>query len=412
MIMVIYRIISLVFGIVSIFLGTYVFYKNNKNKINIIFFINCIILGIFLLINVNTWSLKDKGIVEIYYILMVILLVFNESLMFHFYIEFTELKVKFYIIILIYLPAVILSVSTFFTKTIFSDFIWHDNFWYALPAYNSIWSVFYILCYYIIFFITKCILLLKWTKKNDSKKNRIQVKIIVSSFILIYLTSFISDYIFRLFNIFMPPIGPLFYSFYISSLFYCLIKYRFLIFNISDIAMEIVSHIDDFIIIMNREGRLIFTNISFETRIPSKKNFLFKDIIIENESLTINLKDLFEGKVSQFKEKIIFQNDNENIYSDSYFSRIIDKPGDFIGILVISKELLEIRKFIKMYKITRRQLEIINLSIDGLSNNEISEKLNLTKRTVETHLGNIYAKLSINNKIELMKISNKFNLNR
>ncbi len=55
-------------------------------------------------------------------------------------------------------------------------------------------------------------------------------------------------------------------------------------------------------------------------------------------------------------------------------------------------------------------MEVVCLTLSGLTNIEISERLGITKRTVETHQNNIYNKLGVNNKIELLRVASDFNL--
>lgn len=61
-------------------------------------------------------------------------------------------------------------------------------------------------------------------------------------------------------------------------------------------------------------------------------------------------------------------------------------------------------KILVKYKITNREREIIDLLICGNSYKEISEKLVITLPTVKTHVFNIYKKLGIKNKIELINL--------
>jgi len=53
-------------------------------------------------------------------------------------------------------------------------------------------------------------------------------------------------------------------------------------------------------------------------------------------------------------------------------------------------------------RLTEREKEIINLVIDGLSNKQIAGRLFITERTVKTHLGNIFSKVGINNRTDLI----------
>ena len=50
---------------------------------------------------------------------------------------------------------------------------------------------------------------------------------------------------------------------------------------------------------------------------------------------------------------------------------------------------------------TDREMEITNLVSLGLSNDEISKKLNISEPTVKTHLRNIYSKSDIHDRANL-----------
>lgn len=60
--------------------------------------------------------------------------------------------------------------------------------------------------------------------------------------------------------------------------------------------------------------------------------------------------------------------------------------------------------------LTRRELEILKLISDGLTNKEIALKLNLSVRTVDKHRFNILQKFNANNTAELLKKAGKLNL--
>jgi len=64
----------------------------------------------------------------------------------------------------------------------------------------------------------------------------------------------------------------------------------------------------------------------------------------------------------------------------------------------IHKEVLE------QYKITGREQEILSLLLEGLSYNEIAEKLCISVHTVNNHVANMYGKTGAKNKIELLKV--------
>jgi two-component system nitrate/nitrite response regulator NarL len=89
------------------------------------------------------------------------------------------------------------------------------------------------------------------------------------------------------------------------------------------------------------------------------------------------------------------------------------------GFHFVSEELQDIlNEFLKGTRFTPahtqstlsiRELEIVKLIIDGLTNGEIADKLFLSVRTVDTHRKNIFHKLSVNNTASLVRhaIENK-----
>jgi DNA-binding CsgD family transcriptional regulator len=60
--------------------------------------------------------------------------------------------------------------------------------------------------------------------------------------------------------------------------------------------------------------------------------------------------------------------------------------------------------FIRKYDISEREKEVVNLLINGRSNREIADKLFISVNTVKTHIKNIYEKLEIKSRYELISI--------
>ena len=62
------------------------------------------------------------------------------------------------------------------------------------------------------------------------------------------------------------------------------------------------------------------------------------------------------------------------------------------------------------FDLTNKELKVLELVLSGLTNKEISEKLNNSKRTIETHRFNLMKKMQVKNLLDLAKKANQFNL--
>jgi len=58
-------------------------------------------------------------------------------------------------------------------------------------------------------------------------------------------------------------------------------------------------------------------------------------------------------------------------------------------------------------QLSRRETEILQLVITGISNKDIAEKLFISIHTVKTHLYNIYKTLKIRNRVEAVSWAQK-----
>ncbi|GAB4534385.1 MAG: hypothetical protein Tsb0014_20530 [Pleurocapsa sp.] len=60
-------------------------------------------------------------------------------------------------------------------------------------------------------------------------------------------------------------------------------------------------------------------------------------------------------------------------------------------------------KFSHAALLSARELEIVELVVNGLSNHKIAEQLEISKRTVDNHISNILKKTNTDNRVELVR---------
>jgi DNA-binding CsgD family transcriptional regulator len=64
---------------------------------------------------------------------------------------------------------------------------------------------------------------------------------------------------------------------------------------------------------------------------------------------------------------------------------------------------MAVGKFETPASLSDRELEILDLVANGLTNQEISENLEISKRTVDNHISNILTKTKTDNRVELVR---------
>src|SRR5579883_2582834 len=60
-----------------------------------------------------------------------------------------------------------------------------------------------------------------------------------------------------------------------------------------------------------------------------------------------------------------------------------------------------------VHPLTGRELEVLQLVVQGLRNSEISQRLNVTVKTVETHLTSLYGKLGVQSRAEAIALAQR-----
>jgi DNA-binding CsgD family transcriptional regulator len=90
-----------------------------------------------------------------------------------------------------------------------------------------------------------------------------------------------------------------------------------------------------------------------------------------------------------------------------YYNRLLHgPPAEFTGSGGgnAKKLLLPSPELIREYNITERELEVLQLILEGCNNNTIGKKLFISTNTVHNHIYNIFRKLGVKNRYELIRI--------
>jgi DNA-binding NarL/FixJ family response regulator len=61
-------------------------------------------------------------------------------------------------------------------------------------------------------------------------------------------------------------------------------------------------------------------------------------------------------------------------------------------------------------KLTKREIEVLTLVVQGKSSKEVADDLFVSKRTVDFHLANIYDKLHVTNRVQAFRRATRLGL--
>lgn len=64
----------------------------------------------------------------------------------------------------------------------------------------------------------------------------------------------------------------------------------------------------------------------------------------------------------------------------------------------------------QLVKLTKREIEVLTLVVQGRSSKEVADALFVSKRTVDFHLANIYDKLHVSNRVQAYRRATRLGL--
>ena len=399
-----------------LFLGLYVLVINPKQSINILFFIISMnfVLSSFFAILIQL--LLNKNAINILFNVGMTLFLFTLTLLLILSLKLSNLfKLKIIHYIIIFIPTFIFT-FLIFKRSPAADFIRYENSWRIINIKDQL--LFNLMSIYFIFLIILYILIIiYWRIKTENKKEKRQAIILLFSYSLSTLLGIIYVAIFfnilKLIKYIVFGDSMIFYLFWIAGIFYCIVRYRFLSITPASVSNDIIANIDESIILLDNNCRIITAND--KTKVLTSNNKLeaqdLSKLVYEYQEINKEILDMIEGKTKDFSCRLNYLgSDNKKVLMDTKFSLIKDRFDDNIGIMIIGHEVKEIKQLMTIYKITEREAEIIQDIIAGYTNIEIAKNLEITENTIKRHITTIYNKLGIDNKIQLMNLLKDFNL--
>jgi DNA-binding NarL/FixJ family response regulator len=136
-----------------------------------------------------------------------------------------------------------------------------------------------------------------------------------------------------------------------------------------------------------------------------------QDMVLESHILDDELAKLIQTEDISFRARVnlIPRGMKQKLPVNMKVKKIIDRYNDCSGFLIIISRAKDMEQLKTIYKLTGREVEVIHQLTSGKSNKEIADYMKITEKTIETHIANIYAKLLVKNRIELVNVISEFN---
>ena len=148
------------------------------------------------------------------------------------------------------------------------------------------------------------------------------------------------------------------------------------------------------IVYNNKQASLFLSRYNIPEEIPSVSRRIFDALDREK------FQEFFPGEIIVTKKF-------EGSPSNWLFRFAIPLESQPIIVLFIIEDKisnkLNVNEIRQQYKLTRREADIIRRVLDGLKNIEISKDLEIVEQTVKDHLSNIYMKIGVQDRFDLIR---------
>ncbi len=157
--------------------------------------------------------------------------------------------------------------------------------------------------------------------------------------------------------------------------------------------------------VIDSKGRLLFNNSLFMTYGARLSSGLSKEAVVRDVLFAaIGENKAPRGKISHQQAHI----DNMCISLQSKRAQLAGREDELLIIKIVKEDEKSMAKFdqialLHKYGLTRREAEVLVLAAKGYNNQQIADELYIGVSTVKSHMGNVFGKLSVSSRAELLR---------
>ena len=210
---------------------------------------------------------------------------------------------------------------------------------------NTIWTyIFYV--YYASFSIISIYFIYWYGKNSPNKSAKRQAKMIVPSLSLALIGGSFFDVLMPLLNFHsIPPMANIFIFIFVMSLVYAIVKYRFLSITPAIAAENIISAMDELLILLNQEGNILTVNKSTLNSLQYQQNELLEKpltMLLQKNNMNKNILERITNEEVIKNNDINLQTKNGEIVPIIYSaSPLKNEDGMILGTVFLARDITE-----------------------------------------------------------------------
>lgn len=248
-----------------------------------------------------------------------------------------------------------------------------------------------------------------WIRSSDLRRERIQGMVIISGGLITIVLTLFSDFFFGLLG--LPTITPILILFYIAVLFYAALRYRLLGISEDELNRRIVEGMGDFMVLLDRKGRIVWRGESDEID-PHLLNASTAAELFQNHKQLFHRLERLSASGGETCRMLLYPQNGHGVPREiqAECSLIRDRFHDVVGTLITGKSTDRLTELQRSFGLSEREVQITQLLLGGETLRRIGEELGIRENTVKTHTSNIYNKIGINSRAELMAVADSYTL--
>lgn len=409
-------LLSNIAAVLYLFLGINTFRLDRKSNVNRFFFLVCLSMALWAFSAVFAFSADTKKNFMFWFHLGSMFNIIFYPLTLHFCLALTKLiALRPLVYAVIYAPTIPIFYHASTGNILFKDFVKVGNYWEFLPDYGSPWLV-YVALYYFTCMMTGAVCFIIWSRRAITNKERKQGKIIAHAMLISIIIVTVDEIFLSKLDFYnTKAISPILFIIWMVGIWYAIARYQFLKITPAVVSECIVANIDESFVLLDNDMKILRVNQSTERMLNAPRKILygrnFFEIIEEGQRVQEEMERMRKREFESISCRVHYKvTDGHSLLIDARLKIVRDRHDDVIGVLVMGKEVLGVKRFRERFHVTPREADVVKLIVQGLSRKEIARCMCLSEETVKTHTTSAYNKLGINNKMQLVDLLKEYDL--